>query len=140
MEKKKYISLMMAIVCVLSLGFISCGDDDDDDDTPAPTVTIDEANIEGDELCVEADIVAPGKTSSIVINICDASSGTVKLSSQVTESKYINVLNVDDFHKHFDIAGKNVAVGDKLKFTVTDANGQSTTAEKAITEEEELDD
>jgi hypothetical protein len=58
----------------------------------------------------------------------------------VTDSKYIGVLNIDGFHVHVDINGKNVEEGDLLKMTVTDAEGQSVTAQKDITAEEEDED
>lgn len=138
MKNLKYMSLLLALVSVMTIGFTSCGSDDDDS-TPAPTIKLEEANIEGDELCVEADIVAQGRTVSILINICDATGKDIKVSQPVTSSKYIGVLNIEGFHVHVDIAGKNVAVGDLLKLTVTDANGRSTTAQKAITEEEDED-
>lgn len=136
MKNLKYMSLLLALVSVITIGFTSCGSDDDDS-TPAPTIKLEEANIEGDELCVEADIVAQGRTASILINICDATGKDIKVAQPVTSSKYIGVLNIEGFHVHVDIAGKNVAVGDLLKLTVTDANGRSTTAQKAITEEED---
>lgn len=138
MKNLKNMSLLLALVSVMTIGFTSCGSDDDDS-TPAPTIKLEEANIEGDELCVEADIVAQGRTASILINICDATGKDIKVSQPVTSSKYIGVLNIEGFHVHVDIAGKNVAVGDLLKLTVTDANGRSTTAQKAITEEEDED-
>ncbi len=138
MKNLKYMSLLLALVSVMTIGFTSCGSDDDDS-TPAPTIKLEEANIEGDELCVEADIVAQGRTASILINICDATGKDIKVAQSVTSSKYIGVLNIEGFHVHVDIAGKNVAVGDLLKLTVTDANGRSTTAQKAITEEEDED-
>lgn len=130
----KYLSLMMAVFCTLSLGFASCNDDDDDP-TTAPSIELEEANIEGDELCVEADIAAPGRTASIVINITDANGQTVKASQTVSGSQYIGVLNIEDFHMHVDIRGKQVAAGDLLKLTVGDALGQQTTAVKSITED-----
>ena len=138
MKNLKYMSLLMALVSVITIGFTSCGSDDDD--TPAPTIEMEEANIEGNELCVEADIVAQGRTASILINICDPSGKTIKVAQPVAGSKYIGVLNIDDFHMHVDITGKNVVVGDLLKLTVADANGRSTTAQKSITEEEDEDD
>lgn len=137
MKNLKYMSLLMALVSVITIGFTSCGSDDDD--TPAPTIEMEEANIEGNELCVEADIVAQGRTASILINICDPSGKTIKVAQPVAGSKYIGVLNIDDFHVHVDITGKNVVVGDLLKLTVADANGRSTTAQKSITEEDEDD-
>ena len=138
MKNLKFMSLLMALVSVITIGFTSCGSDDDD--TPAPTIEMEEANIEGNELCVEADIVAQGRTASILINICDPSGKTIKVAQPVAGSKYIGVLNIDDFHVHVDITGKNVVVGDLLKITVADANGRSTTAQKNITEEEDEDD
>jgi hypothetical protein len=138
MKNLKYMSLMLALVSVMTMGLTACSDDDDNN-TPAPVIQVEEANIEGDELCVEADIVAQGRTAAILINICDATGQTVKVAQPVTNSKYIGVLNIEGFHVHVDIDGKNVAVGDQLKLTVTDANGRSTTAQKAITEEEDED-
>ena len=136
MKNLKYMSLMLALLCVVSLGFTSCGDDDD---TPAPTIVMDEANIEDGEICVKADVTAPGRTAAIQIVITDASGNTTKATKNVTDSKYIGVLNIDGFHVHVDIADKGVVVGDLLKLTVTDGNGKSTIAQKDITEEEDED-
>ena len=139
MNNLKYMCLLMALVSVMTIGFTSCSSDDYDD-TPAPFVKLEEANIEGDELCVEANIVAQGRISSIVINVCDPSDSNVKVAYPVMGNKYIGVLNIEDFHVHVDIAEKNVSMGDLLTLTVTDANGRSTTAKKSITEEEDQDD
>ena len=138
MKNLKYMSLMLALACVFTLGFTSCSDDDDDD-TPAPTVLMDEANIEDGYICVKADVNAPGRTSAILISVTDATGKTTKVTKAVTDSKYIGVLNIDGFHVHVDIDGKGVVEGDLLKLKVTDANGKSTTAQKSITEEEEED-
>ena len=130
-------SLMMALLCVLSLSFTAC--DDDDDKLPAPEITINEANIEDDVLCVQADVVAKGRTASILLTIT-GQNGTVKASQAVTDSKYIGVLNIDGFHVHVDIADKNVEEGDILEMSVTDGQGLTTTSKKSITEEEDDDD
>ena len=135
MKKMKYLSLNMAVMCVCSLGFTSCGDNDDV--VPPPSIVIEEANIEGDELCVEADIKAEGRTQSILITITNAQGSTTKVSYPITASKFLGVLNIEGFHVHVPIGGMNVVVGDLMKLTVTDANGNSTTAQKAITEEED---
>ena len=131
-------SLMMALITVLTLSSIACGNDDDDKQ-PAPQVTLHEANIEGDILCVQADVVAKGRTAAILLTITDKA-GNVKVTCPVTDSKYIGVLNIDGFHVHVDIAGKNVEEGDLLKMTVTDAEGQTVTAQKSITAEDDDDD
>ena len=139
MKKYIYMSLLMALACVFTFSFSSCSKDDDDDKLPAPVITLHEANIEGDELCTQADVVAKGRTASILLTIEDKN-GTVKVTRPVTDSKYIGVLNIDGFHVHVDIAGKNVEEGDVLKMTVTDTQGLSTTAQMSITEEEEDED
>ena len=138
MKNLKYISLMMAFVCMLSLGFSSCSSDDDDN-TPAPSVVMDEANIEDSEICVKADVYAPGRTKAIQITITDATGNTTKVIKDVSDAKYIDVLNIDGFHVHVDIDGKGIVVGDLLNLKVTDANGKSTIGRKNITEEEDDD-
>jgi len=133
-------SLMMALMTIFTLSFTACGNDDDDaTKQPAPQITLHEANIEGDILCVQADVVAKGRTAAILLTIA-AKDGSVKVAYPVTDSKYIGVLNIDGFHVHVDIADKNVEEGDVLKMTVTDAEGQSVTVQKDITAEEDDDD
>lgn len=139
MKDLKYMSLMMAMMSVITLGFTSCSSDDDKNDTPAPTIVMDEANMEDGEICVKADILAPGRTSAILISITDASGNNVKVTKDVTDAKYIGVLNIDGFHVHVDIDGKGVAVGDLLNLKVTDANGKYSIGVKSITEEEDDD-
>lgn len=138
MKKIINMSLMMALFTVLTLCFTACSNDDDDK-LPAPQITLNEANIEGDILCVQADVIAKGRTSAILLTITGKDEST-KVTYPVTDSKYIGVLNIDGFHVHVDINGKNVEEGDLLKMTVTDAEGQSVTAQKDITAEEEDED
>lgn len=132
----KNIFLLKAVMFVLTMAITACGSEDDQ---PAPRIELKEANIEGDELCVEADIVAQGRTASINIVISDVNGQTTKVAYPVTGSSYIGVLNINDFHVHVPIANKNVVVGDLLQLTVTDAQGLTTTAQKNITEEEDDD-
>ena len=126
----------MALVSVISFGFTSCSNDDKDN-TPAPTIVMDEANIEDDIICVKADVTAPGRTAAIQITVTDAAGTTTKVTKDVTDAKYIGVLNIDGFHVHVNIDGKGVAVGDVLRLKVTDANGKSSVAQKSITQEED---
>ena len=139
MKNMKYMSLMLALLSVISLGFISC-DDDDDNAAAAPTIVMDEANIEDGFICVKANVAAPGRTAAIQITVTDATGTTTKVTKDVSDAKYIGVLNIDGFHVHVDIAGKNVVVGDLLKLKVTDATGKSTIAQKSITQEDDDDD
>ena len=138
MKKIINMSLLMALISVFTLSFTACSKDDDDK-SPAPVITLHEANIEGDILCVQADVVAKGRTAAILLTIADKS-GNVKVTYSVTDSKYIGVLNIDGFHVHVGIDGKNVQEGDVLKMSVTDAKGQTTNAQKDITAEEDDDD
>ncbi|MCR5470293.1 MAG: hypothetical protein K6F22_05060 [Prevotella sp.] len=138
MKKIINMSLMLALFTVLTICFTACSNDDDDK-LPAPQITLNEANIEGDILCVQADVIAKGRTSAILLTIT-GKDGSTKVTYPVTDSKYIGVLNIDGFHVHVDINGKNVEEGDLLKMTVTDAEGQSVTAQKDITAEEEDED
>ena len=138
MKKIINMSLLMALISVFTLSFTACSKDDDDK-SPAPVITLHEANIEGDILCVQADVVAKGRTAAILLTIADKS-GNVKVTYPVTDSKYIGVLNIDGFHVHVGIDGKNVQEGDVLKMSVTDAKGQTTNAQKDITAEEDDDD
>ena len=135
MKKMINMSLMMALSTVFTLSFTACSNDDDDKQ-PAPQITLHEANIEGDILCVQADVVAKGRTAAIQLAIA-GDDGNIKVAYPVTDSKYIGVLNIDGFHVHVDIAGKNVDEGDVLKMTVTDAEGQTAHAQKDITAEED---
>lgn len=137
MKKILYMSLVMALITVFTLSFTACSKDDDDKQ-PAPQITLHEANIEGDILCVQADVVAKGRTAAILLTIA-SKGGNVKVTYPVTDSKYIGVLNIDGFHVHVDINGKNVEKGDVLKMTVTDAEGQTANAQKDITAEEDED-
>ena len=137
MKKIINMSLMMALITVSTLSFTACSNDDDDKQ-PAPQITLNEANIEGDILCVQADVVAKGRTATILLTIV-GKDGAAKVAYPVTDSKYIGVLNIDGFHVHVDIAGKNVEEGDVLQMTVTDAEGQTVTVQKGITAEEDDD-
>lgn len=135
MKKIYNMSLMMALFMIVTLSFTACNNDDDEK-LPAPVISLSEANIEEDILCVQADVIAKGRTAAIQLTIADKS-GNVKVNYPVTDSKYIGVLNIDGFHVHVDIDGKNVEEGDVLKMSVTDGQGQTTTAQKDITAEEE---
>lgn len=136
MKNLKFMSLMMALVSIVSFGFTSCSNDENDA-LPAPVIEINEANIEEDIICVQGNVAAPGRTAAIQITVTDAAGTTTKVVKDVTDAKYIGVLNIDGFHVHVDIDGKGVAEGDILRLKVTDANGKSSIAQKSITQEEE---
>lgn len=139
MKNFKYMSLMVALLSVLTLSFTSCGDDDDV--ASAPVINLYEANLEheGSEICVQADIKCPGKIAAISAEVYSADGKTLKLPPQHFTG-FEGALEVPGFHKHVHLDGLTVAEGDLLKFTVVDQNGNSTTVQKNITEEEDDED
>ena len=125
--KKSIFSLTMVLV----LSLVSCNDIKN-----KPAVNINEANIEGTYICVEADIDCPNKTQSIRIEICDAENGQIKLAMDFTDSKYVGKLNIPEFHEHIDINDSKVQENDLLRMTVTDQEKLQTVATKALTADE----
>lgn len=130
MKKSIFISLTATVIAF----FVSCTNEIKNQ----PIVTINEANIEGTYICVEADIQAANKTQSIRIEVLDAA-GQTKLSKDFADSKYVGKLNIPEFHEHIDINNADVHEGDLLRMTVTDQQKLQTVATKALTEEEEED-
>lgn len=139
MKNFKYMSLMVALLSVLTLSFTSCSSDDDDDVANATVINLYEANIEdeGSEICIQADIKCPGKIAAIIAEVYSADGKTLKLAQPFTGNE--GALEVPGFHKHIldvDTYDPAIVEGDLLKFTVVDQNGNSTTVQKNLTEEE----
>jgi len=105
------------------------------EDTPAkPTVQLTEVGHEnsrtamrGDDLHLEADILAEGLIKRIDIEIHNES-GTYEIEKAYTDGKYIGVKNTE-FHEHIDIPADAPLGEYHLHFTVTDQEGQTTMAE-----------
>ena len=139
MKNFKYMSLMVALLSVLTLSFTSCSSDDDDDVANATVINLYEANLEdeGSEICIQADIKCPGKIAAIIAEVYSADGKELKLMQPFTGNE--GALEVPGFHKHIldvDTYDPAIVEGDLLKFTVVDINGNSTTVQKNITEEE----
>lgn len=139
MKNFKYMSLMVALLSVLTLSFTSCGDDDDDV-ANATVINLYEANIEheGADICIQADIKCPGKIAAIIAEVYSADGKTLKLTQPFTGNE--GALEVPGFHKHIldvDTYDPAIVEGDLLKFTVVDINGNSTTVQKNLTEEDD---
>ena len=81
MKKIINTSLMMALIPVFILSFTACSKDDDKQS--APQITLNEANIEGDILCVQADVMAMGRTAAILLTIT-GKDGNVKAPASIT--------------------------------------------------------
>ena len=116
---------MMALVAL----FISCNK------TSAPSVTFTEIGREnskvamrGDDMHLEADIVAEGLIKSIQVEL---HKGSFEIEKEYTSGKYIGVKNTE-FHEHIDIPSDAPLGEYHLHFTVTDNNGQQTMAEAHV--------
>ena len=139
----KYMGLMMALVCMCSLGFTACSSDDDDDLPAKPVVTLSEVGHgnsrdahPGHDMHLEANVQAEGLIKRIDIEIHQEGGGTFKIEQSFTEGKYIGVRNIE-FHEHIDIPANAPLGAYHLHFTVTDNRGQQTTAESPLDLKEE---
>ncbi|MDR1680613.1 MAG: DUF4625 domain-containing protein [Prevotellaceae bacterium] len=130
-------ALLLANIGLLSLA--SCSDDDPT--TPAkPVVTITEVGSHdapegtvkaGDDLHLEATIVAEGIIARIDVEIHQEEGGSFEIEKAYTEGSYIGVKNAE-FHEHIDIPADTPPGEYHLHLTVTDREGQTTTAEAEL--------
>lgn len=139
MKTLKYLAIM-AIACVITFSFNSCGDDE-------PAVAFPEINLTevghdnskhahpGHDMHLEAEIVAQGVINGIHVEI-EQVGGSYKIKKDyLKDSPYLGVKNCE-FHEHIDIPAA-APLGDyKLYFTVVDKLGQQTTVEADIEFEE----
>ena len=103
----------------------------------APKITLTEVGHEnsgkaeqGDDIHLEADILAEGLIKSIRVEI-HQESGSYEIEKSYTTGKYIGVKNTE-FHEHIDIPSDAPLGEYHLHFTVTDNNGQQTMAEAHV--------
>lgn len=130
----KNIILTIAAVAALAFLSVSCKKDN----APAkPVVTFTEVGhdnskhaMRGDDIHLEADIVAEGLIKRIDVEI-HKENGGFEIEKSYTEGKYIGVKNTE-FHEHIDIPSDAPLGEYHLHFTVTDQQGQTTTAEAHI--------
>ena len=137
MKNFKYMGLCMAILSVLSFGFVSCNDDDDDD-VKAPVITLEEVGHgdghvghPGHDLHLEAAITAEGYIKSISVQIAQKE-GNFLITKDYTEGAYVDVRNTE-FHEHIDIPEDAPLGAYKLTFVVTAKEGPSGLAECDLT-------
>jgi hypothetical protein len=126
----------MFLLGLSTLALSSCGKDDD---TPAkPTVIITEVGSHdtpegviaaGDDLHLEAEIVAEGKIAEISVVIHQEEGGNFEINKTYgADSKYYDLKNAD-FHEHIDIPADAPLGEYHLHLTVKDHEGQTATAE-----------
>ena len=138
MKKNIFMSLMMALITMVTFSFTSCGNDDDDVLPAKPSITLTEVGHDngkhaypGHDLHLEADMLAEGLIKRIDIEIHQEGDGSFKIAKSYTEGKYIGVRNVE-FHEHIDIPA-NAPLGKyHMHFVVTDQLGQQTKAESQL--------
>ena len=84
----------------------------------------------GDDMHLEADIVAEGLIKRIDVEI-HKEDGSYEIEKAYTEGKYIGVKNTE-FHEHIDIPAEAPLGEYHLHFTVTDKKGRTALAEAHI--------
>ena len=85
---------------------------------------------QGDDMHLEADILAEGLVKSIYVEI-HQESGSYEIEKSYTTGKYIGVKNTE-FHEHIDIPADAPLGKYHLHLTVTDNGGQTATAEAHV--------
>ncbi|MBK8808516.1 MAG: DUF4625 domain-containing protein [Bacteroidales bacterium] len=123
--------IVLAIVVATGLVFSSC-----EKEVAKPEITLTEVGLNnsktaivGDDLHIEADIVAEGTIKTVLVEIHPEGTGTWELDT--TYSKFSGKKN-STFHEHIDIP-LTAEVGDyHFHLVVTDELGNETTAESEI--------
>ena len=125
------------IIALFSFSFVACKDDDKSS-VAKPVITLTEVGHDnsgighiGDDLHLEAEIVAEGSIKRIDIEIHQEEGGKFEIEKSYTEGKYIGVKNAE-FHEHIDIPAEAPVGEYHLHFTVVDGEGQSTTVESDV--------
>ena len=131
---KKNIILAISAIIVFAVLAISCKKDEA---TAKPVITLTEVGhdnsrhaMRGDDMHLEADIVAGGLIKRIDVEI-HKEDGGYEIEKSYTEGKYIGVKNTE-FHEHIGIPAEAPLGEYHLHFTVTDKNGRTTLAEAHI--------
>jgi hypothetical protein len=140
----KTINIISAILIVA--GIISFSACNKDDDPAKPVITLTELGYDnskisyaGDELHIEADIVAEGKIDKVTVEIHSDSGHEGKntvnaLFEWEVDTVYTEFygLKNTEFHKHLDIPAEADTGHYHFHFIVTDLEGQQTTVEEEI--------
>ena len=142
---KKYLNMSL-VMALLTVAFVFSSCKKDDEMPEKPTITLTEVGHDnschahpGHDLHLEADVLAQGLISRIDIEIHQETGGSYEIEKAYTEGKYIGVRNIE-FHEHIDIPADAPLGEYHLHFTVTDKEGQQSTAECHIEMTEEDDD
>ena len=126
----------MAILSVLSLGFVSC--DDDDDDVKAPVIELEEVGHDnsytahpGHDMHLAACLKAEGLIKFIHIEIAQKD-GTYVITKKYEEGSYVGIRNAE-FHEHIDIPEEAPLGEYQLSFIVADKEDRTTVANCKLT-------
>ena len=125
---KTNILLRFLAIITLVAGFAAC-----QKNPSAPKITLTEVGHEnggkaeqGDDLHLEADIVAEGLIQRIRVEI-HQENGSYEIEKNYATGKYIGVKNTE-FHEHIDIPADAPLGAYHLHITVTDKEGQTAMA------------
>ena len=139
---KTHILFRFLAIITLAAGFAAC-----QKNPSAPKITLTEVGHEnggkaeqGDDLHLEADIVAEGLIQRIHVEI-HQENGSYEIEKSYTTGKYIGVKNTE-FHEHIDIPADAPLGAYHLHLTVTDKEGQTATvkAHLEVIENDGIDD
>ena len=140
MKKNMLYAALMLLTVFTAVCLTACGSDENDDVVVAAPVISnvevgsdhDNANnhqaVRGDDMHIEAAILAEGLTSRIDIEMHQEEGASYKIEKSYTSGKYIGVRNTV-FHEHIDIPEDAPTGVYHIHFTVTDQLGQQTTSE-----------
>ena len=136
--KKNSVLFYPSLVVSFFLIFLSCKNDDPEPVFAAPVVELTEVGLQnskigfvGSDLHIEGTILSEALIQKIEIQIHQEEGGDFSFGKAYTDGKYVNVKNLD-FHEHIDIP-VDAPLGEyHLHLTVTDQQGQTTTAEAEL--------
>jgi uncharacterized membrane protein len=133
--------LIFGTLFLMGLSILALSSSKEDEDKPAkPVITITELGSHdtpegkvtaGEDLHLEAEIVAEGSIARIDVEIHPENGGDSEIEKTYTDEKYVGKKNVE-FHEHIDIPANAPAGEYHLHLTVTDKTGQTTTEEAEL--------
>ena len=136
---KNNISKFIAIIALVSTSIFTSCSSDDNGATTAHTISIDLTEVgsrnngqatAGQDLHLEAEILATGKIASVAVEIHSESNSSAPEINQIF-TDYNGLLNAT-FHKHIDIPATQPAGHYHLHLTVTDQDGNVKTVESEL--------
>lgn len=136
---KKHITKFALFITLISFSFLASCSNDDDTNSTDNTIAVEftEIGLEnsghataGDDLHIEAAIVAPAKIALVTVEIHSETDSSIEEISE-TFTDYSGMINAE-FHKHIEIPASQPAGDYHLHFTVIDEQGNTKTVEAEV--------